>query len=73
MAGRIDDNSGDWPAALWFYDPARWGRCEWLDAALEFAKEHGYKKLGIIQSMTTDCTELPAACREKPTPRGRRA
>jgi hypothetical protein len=69
MAGRIDDG-GDWPDELWFYDSSRWpSHCAWLDAALRYAKAHGYKKLPIIQSMTTDCTELPAACREKPVAR----
>jgi hypothetical protein len=68
MAGRIDNNAGDWPDELWYYDPARWSHCAWLHAALQYAKAHGYKKLPIIQCMTTDCTELPAGCREKTNP-----
>ena len=70
MAGRIDSANGSWPDSLWYYDPSRWCRHKWLDAALEFAKQHGYKKLPIIQCMTrNDISELPAECREKPVPR----
>jgi hypothetical protein len=65
MAGHIDNSRGDWPDELWYFDPSRWCRHKWLDAALEFAKQHGYKKLPIIQAMTTDYMELPATCREK--------
>jgi hypothetical protein len=67
----VDDGAVPWPRELWTFDPKRW-RCryEWLDAAVAFAKLHGYNPLPIIRLYvnrrplgTELATVLPEGCR----------
>jgi hypothetical protein len=72
MAGRhLDAGAVPWPRELWTFDPARWNcRYEWLDAAVAFAKLHGYNRLPIFKLYvnrrplgTELATVLPDECR----------